>query len=75
MGVLIRGKVFLPIERLQKCKDEGSQIFKVFLRMGAPHPLLDFNGCGRTRRTCTSFAPVYYIEKDVQWCVIEMLHY
>ena len=27
------------------------------LRMGAPHPFLSFNGCGRTRHTRKSCAP------------------
>ena len=32
----------------------------VILRTGAPHPLPNFNGCGRTRRTRSSCAPGTY---------------
>ena len=38
-------------------KYEVFQIFEVILRTGAPQPLLNFHGCGRTRRTRTSYAP------------------
>ena len=48
-------------------KYEVFQTTEVVLRKYAPHPLLHFNGCDRTRRTHTSCTPAIGMHEGEDW--------
>ena len=59
---------------MQISQKTGTVCLKVYpkdklgvLRTGAAHPLLNFSGCGRTRRTRSNGAPVLFIKIPLQF--------